>query len=173
MRKQIVLFITSVVLGAAYVGGAAQAAVTGPMAGQLRSAADRLAVVETVQFVWRGRSYCWYDDGWHGPGWYWCGYHWRRGFGWGGPVGWHGWRRPVHRPGVNRPGRHRPGVNRPGGNRPGVNRPGGNRPVVNRPGGNRPGVNRPGGGRPGGARPGGGRPGGGGRPAGGRPARRG
>jgi hypothetical protein len=95
----------------------------GPSAG-LRTAANELAVVKTAQFVWQGRRYCWYDDGWRGPGWYWCGYHWRRGVGWGGPVGWHGWHRPIHRPGISRPGGNRPGVNRPGGNRPGVNRPG-------------------------------------------------
>jgi hypothetical protein len=122
----------------------------------LRAAADKLASAETVQFIWNGRRYCWYPGGWRGPGWYWCGYAWRRGFGWGGPAGWHGWRRPgVHRPGLNRPG-----INRPGGNRPGANRPSGNRPGVNRPGGNRPGVNRPGGNRPGMNRPGGNRPGG-------------
>ena len=159
MRKQIVLLIATVALTATYVGGAAQAAVIGPPAG-LRIAADELAVIKTAQFVWQGRRYCWYDDGWRGPGWYWCGYHWRRGFGWGGPVGWRGWHRPIHRPGINRPGGNRPGINRPGGNRPGVNRPGGNRPGVNRPGGNRPGINRPGGNRPGGGRPAGGRPGG-------------
>ena len=73
MRKQIMLFIPAVVLATAYVGGAAQAAVIGPMVGQLRGAADLLAVVETAQFMWGGRRYCWYDDGWHGPGWYWCG----------------------------------------------------------------------------------------------------
>jgi hypothetical protein len=157
MRK-LILFLTS---GAALAlaGLPCQAALMNSPIG-LHSAAEELTTIETVQFYWQGRRYCWYDDGWRGQGWYWCGYHWRRGFGWGGPVGWHGWRRPavhIHRPGV-RPGRHRPGVNRPGGNRPGVNRPGGNRPGVNRPGGNRPGVNRPGGNRPGVNRPGGNRP---------------
>jgi len=145
----------------------------------LRGAAGDLNAVETVQFIWRGRRYCWYDDGWHGPGWYWCGYHWRRGFGWGGPIGWRGWRRPgvrVNRPVVTRPGINRPGVGRPGrpGNRPGVGRPGGNRPGVGRPGGNRPAMGRPGGGRPGAGRAGGGRPGGGrGGGGGGRGGRRG
>ena len=43
--------------------------------------------LQTVQFVWGGRTYCWYDSGWHGPGWYWCGYSLRRGFGWGGVYG--------------------------------------------------------------------------------------
>ncbi len=48
--------------------------------------------VQDVQFLFGGRNYCWYPAGWHGPGYYWCGYAYRRGFGWGGPEGWHGWR---------------------------------------------------------------------------------
>ncbi|WP_305953006.1 hypothetical protein [Beijerinckia mobilis] len=56
--------------------------------------------VETVQFFWGGRNYCWYPGGWQGPGWYWCGYAWRRGIGWGGPRGWRGWGVP----GPGRPG---------------------------------------------------------------------
>jgi hypothetical protein len=142
-------------LAAASIGDRARGAVLDAPIG-LHTAADELSLIETVQFRWQGRRYCWYDHGWRGPGWYWCGYHWRRGFGWGGPVGWRGWRRPVH---INRPGVNRPGVNRPGGNRPGVNRPGGNRPGANRPGGNRPGANRPGGNRPSASRPGGNRQG--------------
>ena len=56
--------------------------------------------VEKAQFVWGGRRYCWYNSAWRGPGWYQCGFASRRGFGWGGPAGWHGWRRPPvhHRP---------------------------------------------------------------------------
>src|SRR5262249_14894682 len=136
----------------------AEAAI-GSMPGGLRDAADELNTQESAAFVWNGRRYCWYEGGWHGPGWYWCGYAWRRGIGWGGPVGWHGWRRPAVRPPIHRPGMRpgrpgRPGVNRPGGSRPGVNRPGGGRPGVNRPGGGRPGASRPGGGRPGVNRPG-------------------
>src|SRR5262245_19687599 len=42
-------------------------------------------------FVFEGHSYCWYDDGWRGPGWIRCGFQLRRGLGWGGPTGWHGW----------------------------------------------------------------------------------
>ncbi|HEY2483261.1 MAG TPA: hypothetical protein VGI30_13855 [Caulobacteraceae bacterium] len=49
------------------------------------------AVLENTAWVWGGRNYCWYPGGWRGPGYYWCGYAWRRGFGWGGPVGWNGW----------------------------------------------------------------------------------
>jgi hypothetical protein len=98
--------------------------------------------VEQAQFFWGGRRYCWYPSGWRGPGWYQCGFAWRRGFGWGGPAGWHGWRHPgfvhrprppVHRPPVHRPPVHRPPVN----NRPGHNRPGHQRPPAHRPGGNR------------------------------------
>jgi hypothetical protein len=99
------------------------------------------SAVEKAQFFWGGRNYCWYPSGWRGPGWYWCGFAWRRGLGWGGPAGWHGWRhpgfvhRPVHRPPVHRPRppvHARPPANRPG---PGHNRPG--RPPAHRPGGNR------------------------------------
>jgi len=48
--------------------------------------------LEQAQWAWGGRNYCWYGGGWQGPGYYWCGYAWRRGFGWGGPAGWNGWR---------------------------------------------------------------------------------
>jgi hypothetical protein len=60
--------------------------------GGLGQAADRVSAVEHTQFVYLGRNYCWYPDGWHGPGFYWCGYAYRSGFGWGGPMGWRGWR---------------------------------------------------------------------------------
>src|SRR5579872_7538094 len=160
MRKfNLILTATLVIVGAMVAGRSHAAVVNGAAlnANAVRAIADDLVGTESVQFYWGGRRYCWYEDGWHGPGWYWCGYHWRRGFGWGGPIGWRGWRRPVVRPG-------RPGINRPGGKRPGVNRPGGNRPGANRPGGGRPNANRPGGNRPSGGRGGGG---GGGRGGGG------
>jgi len=48
-------------------------------------------ILQSVQYFWGGRHYCWYDDGWHGPGYYWCGYRLREGFGWGGGIGFHGW----------------------------------------------------------------------------------
>jgi hypothetical protein len=58
------------------------------------TAADRLNLVDQVQFVFGGHKHCWYAEGWHGPGWYWCGYaddkH--KGRGWGGPEGYHGWK---------------------------------------------------------------------------------
>jgi hypothetical protein len=47
--------------------------------------------LEKAAWFWGGNNYCWYPAGWHGPGYYWCGYAWRRGFGWGGSIGWHGW----------------------------------------------------------------------------------
>ena len=55
-------------------------------------AAGDAVALDQAQYVWGGRNYCWYGGGWHGPGWYWCGYARRHGFGWGGPVGWNGWR---------------------------------------------------------------------------------
>jgi hypothetical protein len=51
------------------------------------------AVLEQAQYLFGGRNYCFYDSGWHGPGFYWCGYAFRRGYGWGGPEGFHGWSR--------------------------------------------------------------------------------
>jgi hypothetical protein len=93
--------------------------------------------IEKAQFFWGGRRYCWYPSGWQGPGWYQCGFAWRRGFGWGGPAGWHGWRHPgfVHRPAVRPPvHRPRPPVHaRPPAHRPPAHRPG--RPPAHRPGG--------------------------------------
>ena len=101
--------------------------------------------VENAQFVWGGRNYCWYDSAWRGPGWYRCGFAWRRGLGWGGAAGWHGWHRPVHRPVHHQPyvhahrtaHAHDPPVNRPPHNRPNHNRPSHNRPPAHRPAGPR------------------------------------
>jgi hypothetical protein len=47
--------------------------------------------LEKAQYFWGGRRYCFYDGGWRGAGYYYCGYAWRRGYGWGGPIGWRGW----------------------------------------------------------------------------------
>ena len=78
--------------GVSLFGGNTQAGVAADPS-SIRAGADTLNVVQNVQvFYWHGRRYCWYDDAWNGPGWYWCGYAWRRGIGWGGAYGWHGWR---------------------------------------------------------------------------------
>jgi hypothetical protein len=69
--------------------GAAEAAV-GMSAGEAANIALP-SQVQNAQFVFGGRSYCWYGDGWQGPGFYWCGYAFRTGLGWGGGAGWHGW----------------------------------------------------------------------------------
>lgn len=157
-RFRLLAIAATLAAAATMTSGPARASMIGQPLG-LGLNLDVMPPVEDAQFFWGGRRYCWYWDGWRGPGWYWCGYEWRRGFGWGGPSGWRGWRHsPRH--GIHRPGGHRPGVNRPGGHRPGVNRPGGHRPGVNRPGGGRPSIGRPGG-RPGGGH--GGRHRGGGR----------
>lgn len=60
---------------------------------------DRLAGIDMslkqdAQYFYEGRRYCFYPNGWRGPGYYWCGYNWRRGYGWGGPMGWRGWGAP-------------------------------------------------------------------------------
>src|ERR1700730_16106482 len=113
MRKLIlwVVAIAAASAAATATGGRSEAGVLSPLG--LREAADELLLTETVQFTWGGRRYCWYNAGWRGPGWYWCGYRLRRGLGWGGPVGWHGWRRPGHRPIARPPRPGRPGIERP------------------------------------------------------------
>lgn len=99
--------------------------------------------IQQVQFLYGGRDYCWYNNGWRGPGFYWCGYAFRRGLGWGGGAGWHGW---DHR---------RPHMHRGPGYRPHIGgRPGGRPSIGARPGGGgRSGMH--GGGRGGGGRGGG------------------
>lgn len=95
----------AVALGLMLAAGAASAAPTMESADHGTSArlisgvytpADR-PLLEKAQYVWGGRSYCWYDNGWQGAGFYRCGYAWRRGWGWGGPAGWHGWGRGGYR----------------------------------------------------------------------------
>jgi hypothetical protein len=85
------LAVATVLSASATLVGTVQAAPAGP-SGQLGAAADGLNMMEKAQFIFGGRRYCWYDNGWQGPGWYWCGYAFRQGFGWGGGIGWHGWR---------------------------------------------------------------------------------
>lgn len=113
-------FALSLAVAAAFGAGAlmtapAQAApVPAGFAQQLDTASIAPALVEKAQFIWGGRNYCFYLDGWRGPGWYWCGYAHRRGYGWGGPRGWHGWHHgrehghgPVHRGPRHDRGHHR------------------------------------------------------------------
>src|SRR5215472_3691824 len=112
MRKCLwVIAIAAVSAAVMLPGGRSQAGVIAPIG--LREAADELPLTEEVQFTWRGQRYCWYNAGWRGPGWYRCGFQRRRGIGWGGPAGWHGWRRPGLRPPITRPTRpSRPGFQR-------------------------------------------------------------
>ena len=100
-------------LAAGSAGGLFVAMTAGQTAPLRDESAIRLqsGLVENVDYVWRGKRYCFYDDGWHGPGWYWCGYAYRRGYGWGGGRGFHGWVWHGHRGGVV----HRGGVHRGGG----------------------------------------------------------
>ena len=92
MKHSLSMIATATVLtlGVGLPSGSLQAApITGQGAG---AAVQSQSMIDQVQYRWAGREYCWYEDGWHGTGWYWCGYRLRRGLGWGGPAGWHGWR---------------------------------------------------------------------------------
>jgi hypothetical protein len=92
MRRFLITIATAIVFVAgAPIMGASVGATPILSPGATRAAADNVNIVESVQFIWLGRDYCWYDDGWQGPGWYWCGYEFRRGLGWGGGYGWHNW----------------------------------------------------------------------------------
>jgi hypothetical protein len=108
MRKS--LYLLASVAAICLAAGGSQAM---PLAGgAVRDALDATNIVEkTAVYVFEGRRYCFYFDGWHGAGWYRCGYAFRRGLGWGGVYGWHGWeygpaaRRFGHRDGVTIHGR--------------------------------------------------------------------
>jgi hypothetical protein len=110
-----VALTAAIALGA---GSAAEAAIGDGVLGA-RQALANATQIENAQFIFGGQNYCWYDDGWRGPGWYWCGYANRSGLGWGGGVGWHGWRRGGGHGGGFRPGGGHGGVfhgaARPGG----------------------------------------------------------
>jgi hypothetical protein len=94
MRKW--LSVTAGALLAASVFGASDA-IAAPMSVDRSIAAPDLTLKQDVQYYFGGRQYCFYPNGWRGPGYYWCGYNWRRGYGWGGPMGWRGWGRPAPR----------------------------------------------------------------------------
>jgi len=87
----IIVAASALTIGGALAIGTAQAAVQGG-ADAIRAASENGSITEQAQYRWGGYDYCWADDGWRGPGWYWCGYAYRRGFGWGGPIGWNKWR---------------------------------------------------------------------------------
>jgi hypothetical protein len=89
MRK----FGLTLMTATALIAGSSQFVLATPAStpGGIHATTEELNLLTTVQYVFEGRRHCWYPDGWHGPGWYWCGYAWRRGFGWGGPVGFNGW----------------------------------------------------------------------------------
>jgi len=91
------LFLALALAGSALFGlaaGSAQAAPLSAAPGAIGAAAQSMSIVDSVQYVYGGRPHCWYPSGWKGPGWYVCGNRWRRGYGWGGPVGWNGWAAP-------------------------------------------------------------------------------
>ena len=89
----VVALTAATLMGASALAGSASAA---PSGGQVIIGVDRpgdAGALEKAQYFYGGRNYCFYD-GWNGPGYYWCGFAWRRGFGWGGPMGWRGWGGP-------------------------------------------------------------------------------
>lgn len=137
MRKIIFGLATGVACLGAVLTGSAQAAPVShidPLAGVIGA----MSSVDEAQFVTGGRRYCFYPNGWRGPGFYQCGYAFRRGLGWGGPVGWNGWRaggqqryiagprvRPHQGPRVRMNQGPRVQMNRGGGHAPKATRGGG------------------------------------------------
>jgi hypothetical protein len=94
MRNFVFAVATTAALfaGGTLMSGGVRAAPIGAPNG-LRVAIDGLDMTKKAQYIFGGRTYCWYDDGWHGPGWYVCDYGpWVSGLWWGGGYGWHGWR---------------------------------------------------------------------------------
>lgn len=90
MKKIGLAFVLVATLGVGTIATAR--AMPAVSSAQLGAAAEGFNMVEKTQYIYGGRRYCWYGNGWRGPGWYWCGYAFRQGFGWGGGIGWHGWR---------------------------------------------------------------------------------
>jgi len=66
-------------------------AAAGPLLSQNVVGDSAVVASAEIHHSWHGRTYCWSESGWKGPGWYRCGFAARRGLGWGGPAGWHGW----------------------------------------------------------------------------------
>lgn len=73
------------------LAGAMVAALISAAPVQAQNRPDGAIRVAEVPFMFGGHRHCWADDGWHGPGFYWCGFEHRKGRGWGGPDGYHGW----------------------------------------------------------------------------------
>lgn len=85
------LAVGAAALGAlAGIGSAAQAAPVSHI-DPLVNVLGQTAPIEKTQYFYGGAEYCFYPNGWRGPGFYRCGFAFRRGYGWGGPVGWRGW----------------------------------------------------------------------------------
>jgi hypothetical protein len=85
------ILATALLAAIMLIYGQAQAMPIGA-AKEIRTVADGLKLTESVQYVWNGRKYCWYESGWKGPGWYVCSYGpWVSGLWWGGGYGWRGW----------------------------------------------------------------------------------
>lgn len=91
MRKLSMALVLAAALGAGTLLTATAQAAPAVAPGQLGAAADELNLIDQVQYVYGGYRHCWYANGWNGAGWYRCGYRTRRGFGYGGGVGWNGW----------------------------------------------------------------------------------
>ena len=90
MRRLVMTTAASALLAAGLF--AAEGATAAPLGAGPAGPNGTTSLAEPVDYLYRGRNYCWYYDGWQGPGWYWCGYEWRRGYGWGSPVwGWNNW----------------------------------------------------------------------------------
>ena len=88
MRKRILLLLAAAGLAGLGLTLPAKAA---PALPGIDRAVSALSSIEDAAYVYRGRRYCFYNNGWNGPGWYWCGSAYRRGYGWGGYRGWQGW----------------------------------------------------------------------------------
>ncbi len=82
---------TSILVAGLFAGSAMAAPILGSNSFSRVAAPEQN--IEVAQFIFGGHNYCWYDSAWSGPGWYWCGYAGRRGLGFGGGAGFHGWSR--------------------------------------------------------------------------------
>ena len=83
--------VASALLAVSAAPSLAEAAPVGASAANAIYIPGKPLTLESVQYFYGGRRYCWYDNGWRGPGYYWCGYGARYGLGWGGGLGWRGW----------------------------------------------------------------------------------